>query len=275
MTVEPSNQPAKRKRFGALEIVLLLPALAGLGLGTYVLMYTLGRSSPRPDDLLTAGAMLGGGVLFLAIVLGRSLGKIGVVLGVLLLGGVAAVTILLHGNAEDQRRARSEAEAARKKLWKELYVVCKPGEALSAAKAYERTPGIHKTVAFRFPQDWPRPRYGEEAWKPSSVEEVEVVVCLADASKSVQFCSYDLYGQGGGGFGSVSWEQAGYKATAYAAKTREVLGEQTFLGKPPNAPESCPTGYTFSASRTSVTNTGGLPDDAGIKAFLKSFAVVE
>ncbi|GAA4237383.1 hypothetical protein GCM10022254_49280 [Actinomadura meridiana] len=152
----------------------------------------------------------------------------------------------------------------------------KPGLKFANAAAH-RGPAPHPMdviVKRPFPYDegyksWYRPAetsVGQDSeWAALEKGTVQLVTCVTQESarKRVSSCRYELDGVDGKSSEPLPMMEQTYKATIYAARTGQTVGEVTFAGHDRECPD------TFWSQ--GLTNLYTEPTDEDLKAALKKF----
>lgn len=239
--------------------VLLVLGLGALGFGAKLLydQYSL----YWPDDLPPTLAFYGGGLLAVSIALGI-LKKAWVGAVVLVAGaGIAGAAIKLgQGRMAEMERGW----AAEREVQDTAERVC-TGTA-NAAAATGGTRGLMQVTSTE----------GSEVavahtWDgfptPSTPAEVAIVVCRNQAHNTVAVCDY-------GGTGGDSYQISKYQVvddlTVYDAKTRTVLGTQSFEGTKPSDKCDDSVMVRSDSHETSHEVSGDSPSFDAETAFVRS-----
>lgn len=108
------------------------------------------------------------------------------------------------------------------------------------------------------------------AWQglraPTTVSEVQLVVCRHADTQYVTSCSYQGKGPAGGSM-TITKAKAIDKLTIRDAKTAAVIAEQTFEGGAPS--DLCDKSVVVGPSSKSYTTTGDAPSEADETAFVR------
>lgn len=256
----PPPPGAPRKPGRAAAVVLLVLGVAATGLGAYILRFATKYSDLRTSDLYQALAIGGGGLLLLALGLQRLIrggkGWAAAAAALVLPGAVAGIVLQ---NAVKADQGRSEAQAAQQAVFDQIEAVCTRGQALPAAAAYDRAPGLHRVVFFTTPPDGNTYAWWGEAvparWRPKSVAQVQLVACVKSTDEDLQDCEYRTRN---GETRDLSRVRHHVSMVLYEAKTRTELLHKEFVG---SEPDSCPDTTRLSEYSTSNKIEGSLPSD--------------
>ncbi|HNS52524.1 MAG TPA: hypothetical protein PKO09_15265 [Anaerolineae bacterium] len=125
--------------------------------------------------------------------------------------------------------------------WRSVGGVCE-GTGVPDARAYSPGQGVHKVEALepRATASWPWTRHLPKDWRPASLDEMELVLCLeAEEKARVEVCKYS---------GNREMERFQYRrqATLREARTGEVVGRMLLKG---SSPATCPAVTSEMADR--------------------------
>ena len=231
---------------GALAIVFGVNVLRGaFFMGTY-----------KTDDVLLGGAAGTIGCILIAIG-AAGLGKkwIGLAVAGAILGGGAWYVLSLLDKSDHHRHAEQRYIDVEDRL----NAACFGSAITEAAPLAELGHGLRKVL---FLTKWdannrPRAWVPDERWKPTSVEDAQLVGCLVTGSDVVETCS--------GTANPISRRRLRVDAKLIEARTGKVLAEHVTHG---GLPAECAT-----AGDRSTDIEGANPDDDEITRWSRPFIV--
>lgn len=132
--------------------------------------------------------------------------------------------------------------------WQSVSRVCE-GAGVPGARAYSPGQGVHKVEALepRATASWPWTRHLPEGWRPATLEEVELVLCLQPEERvTVEVCQYS-------GNREMKRYQYRRQGVLREARTGEIVAKMLLKG---TAPATCPvvTSDMVDKKGTHVTN---------------------
>lgn len=271
----PSGGPGRPGK--GLALTLLVLGVAGVGLGGYILQYATRRSAFVEDDVFTALAIGGAGIVLLALGLQRLLrgraGWLAAAATVLVLGGATTAVVLRAQAAGDEYM---DGLAARSAVLDRLQTVCtagagRPGAPVPEAAPYDRSPGLHPAAFFTTYSDGMTQGWAGEhppaSWRAARVEQAQVVVCNTQQKEVLETCSYTTT-RGTSLVARVRYVQ---EVVLYEARTRTELARTRFEGSEPGP---CPETMSFGQYESTKDWAGSYPGQQPILDFARPWIEV-